>query len=588
MSDGTLDAVSYEIGDWPRSVALGDLDGDGDLDLAVANWAWHLSSDDVSILYNTTRITFGQIHHLINQPIALVEAELNNDDFDDIVVTNYEGLYILQNNGDETFSLVNEEPIELGAMRTRSEPVAIVSDDFNEDSLQDLAVAIRSEDRICILYGRGDFTFSPDLEYYTVGAGPVDLAVGELDDPENGNVVTLVVANRDDSTLGFLYYYHDEPNGEFKEQQVSSIVGEPISIEIAVSVEPGNGNVVSVMGVTQNPDQLFVYYHSWVEDRPGKEHEPYADYYPAGTEPSDLVVVRESSEIDEAIVALTNVGDDTVMIFREMESGGFGLPEIIGVGLSPNSIDIGEFDLDQTTEENGRDRPAIPDLVVANSGEETICLILSDEGRGFEDPRFYHIRDMPSKLEATDFNNDGWTDVGIAGQEKISVWFNKTNCDDEDDDGFQDVRCGKNDCADTDPLVNPAMPEICDDDIDNDCDDLVDWADTECDCWDSDGDGFDDPACDGLDCDDEDSDTYPGADETCDGIDNDCDGDPGADEVDADGDSIRICDGDCDDLNPNVCPDDELCPDPTEDGIDQNCDGVDGQPGPCFFSTVLF
>ena len=138
------------------------------------------------------------------------------------------------------------------------------------------------------------------------------------------------------------------------------------------------------------------------------------------------------------------------------------------------------------------------------------------------------------------------------------------------------------DCDDTDPLINPVMPEICDDDIDNDCDDLVDWADTECDCWDSDGDGFDDPACDGLDCDDEDPDSYPGADETCDGMDNDCDGDPGADEVDADADSFMICDGDCDDWNPNICPDNILCPDKTEDGIDQNCDGIDGIPGPCF------
>lgn len=159
--------------------------------------------------------------------------------------------------------------------------------------------------------------------------------------------------------------------------------------------------------------------------------------------------------------------------------------------------------------------------------------------------------------------------------------------DENDWDGDSWEICA-GDCDDTDPMVNPAMPEICDDDIDNDCDDLVDWADTECDCWDSDGDGFDDPACDGLDCDDEDPASYPGADEMCDGLDNDCDGDPGADEVDADSDSFMICDGDCDDWNPNICPDDILCPDPTADGIDQNCDGVDGQPGPCFLSTVLF
>ncbi len=44
------------------------------------------------------------------------------------------------------------------------------------------------------------------------------------------------------------------------------------------------------------------------------------------------------------------------------------------------------------------------------------------------------------------------------------------------------------------------------------------------DCWDIDGDGFEDEACGGTDCDDTDSGTHPGAPDVPDGIDNDCDG----------------------------------------------------------------
>ncbi|MBW2605270.1 MAG: VCBS repeat-containing protein [Deltaproteobacteria bacterium] len=50
---GTLSFIAaqqFEVGDDPRSVAIGDLDGDGNPDLAAANY----HSDNVSVLLNNT------------------------------------------------------------------------------------------------------------------------------------------------------------------------------------------------------------------------------------------------------------------------------------------------------------------------------------------------------------------------------------------------------------------------------------------------------------------------------------------------------------------------------------------------------
>ncbi len=102
---------------------------------------------------------------------------------------------------------------------------------------------------------------------------------------------------------------------------------------------------------------------------------------------------------------------------------------------------------------------------------------------------------------------------------------------------------------------------------------------------DDDGDGQGDPEvsmidCDPVpgwvgnsdDCDDDDDTTYLGAAELCDGADNDCDGSPGADEIDGDGDGVAECEGDCDDGDDTTFEGAaEIC----GDGVDQDCDGVD-------------
>ena len=88
---------------------------------------------------------------------------------------------------------------------------------------------------------------------------------------------------------------------------------------------------------------------------------------------------------------------------------------------------------------------------------------------------------------------------------------------------------------------------------------------------DFDGDGV--MLCDG-DCDDSDPDNFPGNPEVCDDEDNDCDGAPGPAEIDDDGDGVDECDvpEDCDDEDPLRFPGNpEVC-----DGLDNDCDAVVG------------
>jgi len=137
---------------------------------------------------------------------------------------------------------------------------------------------------------------------------------------------------------------------------------------------------------------------------------------------------------------------------------------------------------------------------------------------------------------------------------------------DQDFDGFSPCT---GDCDDSYPdgaAANPGEIEGCDD-IDNDCDGMVD-EDLD---LDEDGVPGDYPNCmlwiDGpIDCDDNDPTVYPYGPEFCDGMDNNCDGQ--IDEnLDFDNDGFTACEGDCQPLDPNTNPNaPELC-----DGIDNDC-----------------
>ena len=159
------------------------------------------------------------------------------------------------------------------------------------------------------------------------------------------------------------------------------------------------------------------------------------------------------------------------------------------------------------------------------------------------------------------------------------------------------------DCDDTDPAVNPGVNEICNDNIDNDCDgqqnernadDCIDYYyDLDTDTWGS-TDNFNSrcycnptnewTATRDGDCDDNDAAINPGAVEVGDGIDNNCDGlvDEGTDLYDNDGDGYcaddtnctdpTILPGDCDDADDDINPGEfEIC----GDGVDNDCTGTE-------------
>jgi hypothetical protein len=147
--------------------------------------------------------------------------------------------------------------------------------------------------------------------------------------------------------------------------------------------------------------------------------------------------------------------------------------------------------------------------------------------------------DAEEKCDGVDQDCDG--EVDEAGGD---TWYVDADGDGYGDPATASTACEPEadavadgtDCDDSDPAASPAGEEVCDE-VDNDCDGLVDEEVTTTWYIDRDGDGWGtaDTTQDACavptgyspsyeDCDDTTADVSPDADERCDGVDQDCDG----------------------------------------------------------------
>ena len=200
--DGTFgNATLFDLGGEAAGVVyvtVGDFDNDGNFDLATANELSH----NVSILLGNGDGTFTEA---TESPITVGEGpkSVAVGDFDgnnvfDLAVTNYDAntVSIVLGNGDGTFTPANPPEIEVGEL-----PISVAVGDFDSDNILDLAVANFDANTISILLGNGDGTFDStnptqlmigELSINVpVGVFPTSISVGDFDSDENLDLAVL-------------------------------------------------------------------------------------------------------------------------------------------------------------------------------------------------------------------------------------------------------------------------------------------------------------------------------------------------------------------------------------------------------------
>ena len=388
--DGTLaPATYYATGKQPVTVAVGDFNGDGRLDLAVGNQnctstSYCGANGSVSILLGNGDGTFQTqiVNAFGTQPIALAGGDFNGDGNLDLVVSNQatNSLMVLLGDGDGTF--------QPGAHYTMSSPaVWVAAGDLNADGHLDLAVAT-SNGPVAIFIGNGDGTFARAGDMLVL-PDPNAVALGDF----NGDgVPDLAVTYAGQAVVSILLGKGD---GSFQPRSDYSAGTYPAALSLADLNGDGHLDVAVANGAGQSISILL--------GKGDGSFEPAREYLLPGT-PTALGVgdFNRDGKPDFAVV-MSGLGVLSVVLGRG--DGSFSNPTAFGDSLGSWSIATGDFDGDGKL-----------DLVTTNLVDNSISLFRGDGLGSFQVGFLASAPAVPVAAVAGDFNRDGKLDVAVVSQ----------------------------------------------------------------------------------------------------------------------------------------------------------------------------
>ena len=409
-----FDTGIFGSGFGPSSFAVGDLDGDGDLDILVGDSFF--GSPGISVLMNNGDQTFAApVYYPVPLQEVIGEVALSDFDFDgdlDAFATirgsfdQMTKIKVWRNNGDGTFDAPIEFPTGQG-------PAGIVIADFTGDGKPDVITANFGASSISLLRHNGltghHAGFLPPVSFNAInhaekiaagdvnGDGILDVVVGELVDI--GPLATLaVMINTGDGNFAAPVIYDAAPGGRFGSTAVAladldndgdlDLIGgglyENGSIDNgAATIRRNNGNG------TFGAAEIILFTNPNFVANPKEITTGFVngDGFP------DIVAAVPSGRAIEGFVVVNSNG-----------SGGFNTP--VYYEASQQTFDVAVVDLDKDGHGDV--------ITVANSS--AAVTVHKNLGNGsFPVLTRYEVASLSDAVESADIDNDGDIDIVVNG-----------------------------------------------------------------------------------------------------------------------------------------------------------------------------
>jgi hypothetical protein len=371
--------TDFAIGTPPVSVAIGDVSGDGKADLVTADYF----SSTVSVLLGDGAGGFGAKTDFATGPGARSVAigDVSGDGKPDLAVTaaGANAVSVLLGDGAGGFGTKTD-------YATGTTPNSVAIGDMSGDGKPDLAVADNGASSVSVLLGNGAGGFGARTAFAT-GNGPRSVAIGDV----NGDgKADLVAANVGSNTVSVLL--GNGAGGFGAKTDFSAGVGPR-----AAAIGDVNGDGRPDLAVADyNSNAVLVLLGNGAGGFGAKSD------FATGSNPWSVAIGDVSGDGRPDVVA-ANFLSATVSVLLGNGTGGFGAKTDFGTGLWPYSVAIGDVS-----------RDGKPDLAVVSGGTDKVSVLLGDGVGGFGTKIDFTTGTYPYSVAIGDVSGDGKPDLAVA------------------------------------------------------------------------------------------------------------------------------------------------------------------------------
>ncbi len=352
-------SVHLPVGTHPTMLTVTDVNNDKNVDILSANG----DGGSVSVYLGDGKGFFSQSEGSPftagQNPADIATADFNSDGNQDIAIANHgvKLVTVLLGNGNGQFSFAPGSPFPV---ESNPHPHGIAVADFNEDKKPDIAIDSWAENKVLLMFGKGDGAFQTPGVKFDAGKMPYHrLGTADVDQDGNADIVT---SNFEGASVSVLF---GDGRGQFTRKDFPA---------------PPNpfGVVIAELNGDRNFDIAVFHYSGHATDRSknglslllgdGRRNFTLAQgsLFPVGQYPSTIAAGDLNGD-NIADVVIPNYEDGTLTVYF---GGRNGITQAsyspIRVGHTPHGVAIADLNHD------GKG-----DIVVTEEEDNDVLILLS-------------------------------------------------------------------------------------------------------------------------------------------------------------------------------------------------------------------